>query len=427
MSIRKYLLQTRKKFNLTSVQKIFFGALIALGFLTGLFVAKIIITFSDLKDIRSLEDYSSYSVPTQVYDINGKLITEFFQQKRDIISYKDLPDSLIKGIIAIEDREFYTDNGFNFFSLIRGALIDPLMGKRARGASTITQQLAKMLFTTGERSVFRKMVELWYVFQIEKKYSKEEILELYFNKAYLGHGCYGVEAASEFFFGKNVKDLSLGEASLIAGLEQSPENYSPINHPYRAQSRHKEVLNAMADMGFISKSEADAAFDDFWQNYSSEIKAKDITVQRDTYVDTFTEYVRGLLKDKYGEDRLYSGGLQVYTTLDIDKQKIAISEVKSGLSNEQANYDAETLSTSKIYKESYMDIIDLLSLTFGIDSMGIGDAKLKDKIDDVFNNYGDMLYLYSFGFGLDSINSKIMNRNDIANTAQKKGIRCRRP
>lgn len=233
MSIKKYVHQIRKKFPLTTMQKIFFGALIALGLLTGIFISQIILTFSDLKDIKSLENYSTYSIPTKVYDKNGKLITEFYLQKREIISFKDMPESLIKAIIAIEDPDFYHHHGFNALAIIKGVILDPIIGKKARGGSTITQQLAKNLFTTSERSIFRKMIELWYAFQIEKKYSKEEILELYFNQVNLGHGCYGVQAAAHYYFDKDARDLDLGETSLLAGMVQLPNAYSPILYPYR--------------------------------------------------------------------------------------------------------------------------------------------------------------------------------------------------
>ena len=228
MSLKKFWHEARKNFPLTTMQKVFFTVLIVIGFLTGIFIAQIIVTFSDLKDIKTLENYSTYAVPTKVFDINGQIITEFFLEKREIVSYKDLPENLIKAIIAIEDNDFYKHRGFNFLAFIRGVIVDPILGKRARGASTLTQQLAKSLFTSGERSVFRKLIELWYAFQIEKKYSKEEILELYFNQAYFEHGCYGVQAAVTYFFNKNVKDVTPGEASLLTGLLLLPNAYSSI-------------------------------------------------------------------------------------------------------------------------------------------------------------------------------------------------------
>ncbi len=412
MSFKRFLHEARLRLPLTTMQRIFFACLIGLGAVIGIFIAYIIITFTELKDIKPLENYSTYDVPTKVYDINEKLITEFYREKRELVSYKDLPDSLIKAIIATEDNDFYNHHGFNPLSFIRAVIIDPILGKRARGASTITQQLAKNLFTSGERSLFRKIVELWYAFQIEKKYSKEEILELYFNQVYFGHGCYGVEAASHYFYDKDVKDLSVGEASLLAGLVQMPENYSPVLAPYKAQARHRVVLNSMVKMGFLTKEEADDTFDQFWNNYSSIIKVKGITVQKtqNNPAPFFTEYIRQILSEKYGDDRLYSGGLQIYTTLDIDKEREANLELQKGISNEQANYDLETRFNSQKFKESYDDIIDLLSLYFGVNSIKIGTGRVKDHLENLYKNYNDMIYLSSLVFGFDRLNSRLKSQ-----------------
>jgi penicillin-binding protein 1A len=422
MSLKKFWHEARKNFPLTTMQKVFFAALIVIGFLTGIFIAQIIVTFSDLKDIKTLENYSTYAVPTKVYDINSKLITEFFLEKREIVSYKELPESLIKAIISIEDNDFYKHHGFNFLAFMRGVILDPIMGKRARGASTLTQQLAKGLFTSGERSVFRKLIELWYAFQIEKKYSKEEILELYFNQVYFGHGCYGVQAAANYFFNKNAKDLTLGESSLLAGLVQLPTSYSPIFSPYKAQKRHATVLYAMAKLGYITQDEATETFESFWDNYASTIKAKGISIQRseNNPAPFFTEYVRMQLIEQYGEEKLYSGGLQIFTTLDVEKQKYANQEMISGLSNEQINYDAETRVYSARYKAEYEDIIDLLSLTFGIDNIKIGPAKVMNRLEEMVKKYDDMLYLTSFTLGLDSINRKIKSRYILSSLIRKK-------
>jgi len=412
MSFKRFVHEVRIKLPLTAMQKIFFSCLIALGAVAGIFIAYIIITFSELKDIKPLENYSTYDVPTKVYDINNKLITEFYREKRDLVSFKDLPDSLIKAIIAVEDNEFYNHHGFNPVAFFRGVIIDPILGKRARGASTITQQLAKNLFTSGERSLFRKIIELWYAFQIEKKYSKEEILELYFNQVYLGHGCYGVQAASYYFFDKNVKDLTVGEASLLAGLVQSPENDSPVLNPYKAQARHRVVLNSMVKMNFLTKDEADEIFDQFWNHYSTIIKVKGITVQKtqSNPAPFFTEYIRQILTEKYGEDRLYSGGLQIYTTLDIDKQRLAKDELDKQISNEQINYDKDTRLNTQRFKENYQDIIDVLSLYFGINSIKVGNGRVKDHIENIYKNYNDMIYLSTFVFGLNGLNNKIKSR-----------------
>ncbi len=178
----------------------------------------------------------------------------------------------------------------------------------------------------------------------------------------------------------------------------------------------------MVKSGFISKETAADAFENFWGNYSSIIKAKGIIVQRNenNYAPYFTEYVRSILLKKYGEDMLYSGGLEIYTTLDIDKQKIADKEIDKGVSNEQANYDRDTKSTSLKYKEGYEDIIDLLSLTFGINNIQVGFAKIKNRLENLVKNYEDYLYLSSYIFGLDSINKKVKISYQLSNMERRK-------
>lgn len=158
------------------MQKIFFACLIALGAVAGIFIAYIIITFSELKDIKPLENYSTYDVPTKVFDINNKLITEFYREQRDIVAFKDLPDSLIKAIIAAEDNEFYYHHGFNPMAFFRALIIDTIKGKRAQGASTITQQLAKNLFTGGERAISERSSNSGTPFKLKKNIRRKRFL-----------------------------------------------------------------------------------------------------------------------------------------------------------------------------------------------------------------------------------------------------------
>ena len=412
MSVNKVLNQVKKKFPLSRAQLIFFIIILSFGAFSGFVVAQIIITFNDLKDIKPLESYSTYSVPSRVFDKKKRLITEFYSEKRELVSYRDLPDDLIKAIVATEDNEFFRHSGFNPFAILKGAIIDPLMGKKQRGGSTLTQQLAKGLFTTGERTIWRKLIELWYAFQIEKKYSKEEILELYFNKQYFGHGCYGIQSASKYFFNKNVKELSLAEASLLAGLVQAPSTYSPIYNPSEAQRRHWVVLSSMAKMDFISDETAREAFDNFWENYDQAFKTKGITAQSSelNLAPFFSEYIRQIVTAKYGEDKVYNGVLQIYTTLDLDKQVIANDEVRKALDAEQLVYDKTYSYYQQIFRAKYEDVVDMLSIFFGIDGVRLGTVKIKNKVDGLIRQYDDVMYLTSFIFGLDAMNERVKKR-----------------
>ncbi len=423
MSIKKHMNKIRKKFPLPSVMKVFLLLLLAIGVITALFIAHLIISFSRMKEIKPLESYSGYSVPTRVYDIKGRLITEFFKEKREIVAYKDLPPYLIQALVSTEDRTFFKHHGFNPWAMFKGVVIDPLMGKGIRGGSTISQQLAKGLFTHSEKTITRKLIELWYAFQIEKKYSKEEILELYFNQFEFGHGTHGIETAAEFYFKKHASELTLGEASLLAGLVNAPNRFSPIRHPYRAQARHRVVLNSMVEMGFITKAQADATFENFWSHYDQEFKNTSVSANttQNNPAPYFTEYIRKFLLKKYGPEKLYNEGLSVYTTLDLDKQKIARKEMQKAISDEQKNYDMDFKKYRALFRSQNEDLIDMTSLVFGLDNIPIGPKKVKRNLENMTKKYDDMIYLSSFIFGMDDINEKIYEaRYNISRMVSKK-------
>jgi len=392
---------------------------IALG--TGIGLTKLIITFNNLEDVKQLDAYSHYSIPSKLYDIKGRLITEFFREKRDIVSYNDLPQNLIRAIIATEDNQFYEHHGANFIAMFKGVIIDPLRGKGIRGGSGLTQQLAKLLYTDSARSIQRKLIELWYAFQIEKKYSKEEILELYFNLIYFGHGQYGIESASKFYFDKSSKKLTLAEASFLAGLPQAPSGYSPINNYKRAQARHRVVLNSMVHNGYISQELANSTFKDFWLNYDSSFIAVTKNLQNDDLIAPFfAEYVRQKILEEYGEELLYSGGLQIYTSLDIDIQKVANIEMEKALSNEQALYSKHhTKNFTQLYN-NYIDILDILGLGLGIDEFTFGASRTKNLVKDLIVKDQDLMTLASCTLGMDASTVEFQKLYNIQNLVQNK-------
>lgn len=406
MSLKQAVYKLRKKIPTTTIEWILYVLLLIGGILTGIIIAFIISTFTDMEAIKPLETYSDYSVPTKVYDVNEELITEFFYERRTIISYRDLPASLINAIVATEDNQFFSHHGFNLVAMFQGVVIDPLMGRSMRGGSGISQQLSKQLFTDSERKISRKLKELWYTLQIEKKYSKEEILELYFNAIYFGHGCYGIESAANYYFDKSVSELDTGESAFLAGLPQAPSGYSPFLNPYKAQKRHRVVLSAMAREGYITEDEAEEIYLDFWGNYDETFAADGISanINTDNPAPYFTEYIRELLIDEYGEEELYSGGLSVYTTLDLDRQKIAREDMKEGLEDAQELYEEDFEYYSDLYKEKCQDSADLLSLFFGIDSITVGALKTQANVMEMAEDYYDLIYLSSFILGQDALN-----------------------
>jgi len=277
----------------------------------------------DLPKINSLMDYRP-PIITTVYAEDGRKIGEFFKERRIVIPLGEVPPLLVKAFIAAEDSRFFQHQGIDPFSILRAALKNLEAGTIKQGGSTITQQVTRSFLLTPERSYIRKIKEVILSYRIEKAFTKEEILFLYLNQIYLGHGAYGVQAAAENYFGKSAKELNLAECAVLAGLPQAPTRYSPFRHPEQARARQVYVLNRMVEEGFITREQADEALS---------VKL-DIKPRRNIYVEQvpyYTEHVRRYVEGKYGADALYNQGLQIHTTVNIEFQKIAEQEVNKGL------------------------------------------------------------------------------------------------
>ena len=288
------------------------------GILAGVFLA----LTHDLPQILSLETFRPSSV-TRIYSADKVLLAELFVEKRDPVPLKAIPDYLKKALIATEDRKFYQHSGVDLKGILRAVISDIRAGKFVEGASTITQQLAKTLFLTPRKTVLRKIKEAFLAFQLERRYTKDEILELYLNQVYFGSGAYGVESAARIFFGKHAKDLGLAECALIAGLPKAPSRYSPLVDKDLGIKRRNIVLRQMKDTGIISET----AF----------TKAKEERLcpgkQNNNLVKApyFVEYIKNFLEEILGSSRLYKGGLTVYTTLDFKLQNAAEHAIANGL------------------------------------------------------------------------------------------------
>ncbi len=277
----------------------------------------------DLPKINSLMDYRP-PIITTVYAEDGRKIGEFFKERRIVTPLAEVPPLQVKAFIAAEDSRFFQHQGVDPLSILRAALKNLEAGTIKQGGSTITQQVTRSFLLTPERSYIRKIKEVILSYRIEHAFSKDEILFLYLNQIYLGHGAYGVQAAAENYFGKSVKDLNLAECAILAGLPQAPTRYSPFRHPEQARARQVYVLNRMVEEGFITREQADQAL---------AVKL-DIKPRRNLYeeqVPYYTEHVRRYIEGKYGTDALYTQGLQIYTAVNIDFQKAAELEVNRGL------------------------------------------------------------------------------------------------
>src|SRR3989338_1764864 len=258
---------------------------------------------------------------TKIYDRNGKLLFNVYtDQNRTLIPLEEVPDNLKHATIAIEDKDFYKHKGFDVYGILRATRKTVLEGN-LQGGSTITQQLVKSAFLSPERTINRKIKELYLAFRVEMAFSKDKILEMYLNQVPYGGTAWGVAAAAEQYFGKNVGDLSLAEAALLAGLPAAPSYYSPFGQdPQRAKDRQKQVLRRMVEAGYIEKEQADTATLEklTYRTNTIDIKAPH-----------FVMYVREYLAQKYGEAVVDKAGLKVTTTLDLDIQEKAQTDRKS--------------------------------------------------------------------------------------------------
>ena len=294
-----------------------------LGILSGVLFAYA----GDLPQVSALDDYSPSTI-TRVLASNGQVVGEFATQRRVIVGYDDVNPLLRQAIIATEDAEFDRHFGVNIWRIAVAALTDIVERRRAQGASTLTQQLARNLKEqfglTNEKSFERKIREAILAIQIEKRYTKREIFTIYCNQMYLGHGAYGIEAASRLYFDKSNKQLSLPEAALIAGIFQIPERQSPFVDLKRATQRRNVVLQRMADERYITQAQADAA-------KQQPIVTRGAPNQPPGIAPFFVEEVRKHLERQYGAKVLYENGLSVTTTLDARLQAIANQSLEHGL------------------------------------------------------------------------------------------------
>jgi penicillin-binding protein 1A len=295
-----------------------FAGAILLGAFAGIYLAY----ESDLPQVSSLENFEP-NIITEVYAADGGLLGTFAIERRVIVGFHDIPPQLRNAVVAVEDEDFWKHIGVNLWRVPSAAISNLRAGRKGQGFSTLTMQLSRVLFLTPEKTYERKIKEIILAFQIEKNFTKEEIFTLYCNQVYFGHGNYGVEATSQFLFSKSIKDLTLAEAALVAGLPQNPTRLSPLEQPEAALRRRNHVLQRMLEEKYISNEEA--------QRASAQPLALDLHRDAPSIAPYFLEEIRKYLEREYGSQRIYQGGLRVYTTLDPGMQKTATEALRQGL------------------------------------------------------------------------------------------------
>jgi penicillin-binding protein 1A len=299
-----------------------FVFLLCLSIALGATAGVLFVYNSDLPQVNSLED-THPSLITEVYSDDGHIIGSFALERRTIVTWDEIPPVMRDAITSVEDQNFFQHWGIDFYGIARAGLKDLMAGRVVEGGSTLTQQLSKNLFLTPERTFRRKIQEAMLAIQIERFYTKEQILTMYCNLHFMGHGQYGFAAAAEYYFGKKLKDLNIEEAAMLAAIPRSPPNYSPINHPARALMRRNYAIDRMVAEKKITVAEGEEA------------KARPIQLvekqRRDELAPYFVEELRRYLEKKYGTFAVHEGGLRVYSTLNVEAQKAAKTATRAGM------------------------------------------------------------------------------------------------
>lgn len=303
--------------------------IILAAILSGLFLQ----ILTQLPNVETISVFSP-SETTEIYASDGTVLAKLHREEnRYVVPLEKISPMLQKAVVAVEDERFYGHRGIDFQGIVRAAVTNITKKRIEEGGSTITQQLARNLFLTKKKSITRKIAEIVLALQIERRYTKSEILELYLNQIYWGHNTYGIESASLVYFNKHAADLNLAEASLLAGIIEGPEKFSPHKNMEGAKQRQASVLSKMVELGMITEVSADFA------------RVLPLALSTETpnkykfIAPYFTTYIINQLIDKYGEYTVYNGGLRVYTTLDLNKQRVAENVVTKFFQEEGETYN----------------------------------------------------------------------------------------
>ncbi|MCG8454066.1 MAG: PBP1A family penicillin-binding protein [Spirochaetales bacterium] len=374
------------------------------------------------------------AIPSRVLDINGDLITEFFSdEKRDLIPITSLPEVQIQALLTREDAPFFEHTGISIVGLLRATFRSAIYAitkqGSLQGASTLTMQLAgRRHADRSDISVSRKLREIWWAYQLERRFTKQEILEQYLNSVYFGHNTYGVEAASQFFMGHSATENSAAESVMLAIQLAGSGLYSPIIKPDVARARQREILNQMVDAGYITMNEADSSFDEYWNNYDWSRSPTD-----SPYFDRlandkapyFSEYIRSEVEQYlFGQQDIYRDGFTIHTTLNLEYQKAANDQIQAGLPVWNAKYRNERSEKDNYALENLIDTVDMLSLAFDIPGIRVADAlqtrRAKAYMQNDLNPVMDMM---SLAFGLQPLKSLAnISYNEAKSTVKKNNV-----
>lgn len=279
--------------------------------------------YPNLPDVSELADYRP-KLPLRVYSAEGALLGEFGEERRTLTPIQDIPKVMVDAVLAIEDTRFFEHGGVDYIGMLRAALAN--LGKvKSQGASTITMQVARNVYLSSEKTYTRKIYEILLTFKLEHLLSKEKILEIYMNQIFLGHRAYGFAAASEAYFGKPLKDITIAEAAMLAGLPKAPSAYNPISNPRRARIRQLYIIDRMEENGFITAEQASEAREE-------PLRLRTASRNTTSHADYVAEMARQLVYAQYG-DEAYTRGLNVYTTVNLGEQETAYQALRKGITD----------------------------------------------------------------------------------------------
>jgi penicillin-binding protein 1A len=342
-------------------------------------------SLAETANIKNEENFQRFvpALPTKILDMNGTVITEFSaDEKRELITLNALPRHLIDAVLTREDAEFYSHKGFSVRGIVRAA-VGQITGRNRGGGSTITQQLAGALgyVDRTEISIARKIKEIWWAVQLERRFTKDEILEMYLNYTFMGAGTYGVEAASKYYFGHSARDITLAEAAVLVVQLSAPTRYNPLDNPNVAMERQRQVLDRMVERGHATKEEAQSSFDEYWANYDYTRASTTAYYHREDKAPWFSEYVRRELDGlMYGTRDYYRDGYTVYTTLDLRHQEAAVNYMNQGIAKANALFAESQRSRLITAERTWAPIVNLLTLCFGLDEIhNMSGEQIKEK------------------------------------------------
>lgn len=332
-------------------------------------------------NIQKMDSFGEYkpSIGSQILDIHGNLITEFFSdEKRELVSINDIPRSITDALVTREDSEFFTHRGFSLRGTFR-ALFQALTFQFLSGGSTVTQQLAGHLYADRrQKTITRKLIELFWALEIEAKLSKREIMEQYLNKMPFGHNTYGVEAASRFYFKKSIKDITVAESALLVIQLVKPGLYSPIKNPNGARKVQEEILNQMADAGLVTKQEAHDSLEAYWSSYDyGRDNTSTAFFDREDKAPYFSEYIRGELDENLlGALDIYRDGFTVHTTLDLNFQKLADEAMAKGITEVNSKYRNNNDSRLDIVDTDIEPLLDMIAVTMNVTDFRVAGTQV---------------------------------------------------